>query len=222
MTVSPGPLLSVRGEAELEVAPDLASLELAVEAQGKERQGVLRLLAERTAAVRDTLSSYGSAVERVDTGTLWVSPVRPGTRRGVDKVTGYQGNAHMHITVVDFDVLGDLVLALAGQEGTVLRGPQWELRTGNPGHQQAREEAVAAAVLRARQYAAALGSSLTALIELSDQGLGGGSLRRAHVFAAAMAGGPQEQPELDLRPVPQTVHASVEARFTITPPDLDS
>lgn len=222
MTVAAQPTLAVRGEAELEVAPDLAVLDLTVQAQDRQRDAVLRALAERTRAVRTLLAGHGTAVERVDSGPLWVNPLRPGGRRGVDKVTGYQGSAQFQVTVVDFEVLGEIVLALAGLEQVALNGPSWRLRPTNPGHQQAREQAVAAALDRARQYAAALGSTLTALLELADQGLGdggghhpGGSFRMM-----AFAADQQEQPDLDLQPVPQTVHATVEARFTITPPDL--
>jgi uncharacterized protein YggE len=221
MAVAPQSTLAVRGEAELEVAPDLAVLDLTVQAQDRQRDVVLRTLAERLRTVRESLAVHGAAVERVDTGPLWVNPLRPGSWRGVDKVTGYQGSAQLQITVVDFDVLGEIVLALAGQEQTALHGPQWRLRPDNPGHQQAREQAVAAALLRARQYAAALGSTLTALLELADQGLGSDNgYHPGGMFKAMAYSQTEEQPDLDLQPVPQTLHATVEARFTMTPPDL--
>ena len=221
MTAAPQSTLAVRGEAELEVAPDLAVLDLTVQTQDRQRDVVLRTLAERLRTVRESLTAYGAAVERVDTGSLWVNPLRPGSRRGGDKVTGYQGSAQLQTTVVDFEVLGEIVLALAGQEQTALQGPQWRLRPDNPGHQQVREQAVAAALLRARQYAATLGSTLTALVELADQGLGGDGGHHPGGMFRAMAYSPSDdQPDLDLQPVPQTLHATVEARFTMTPPDL--
>ena len=78
-------------------------------------------------------------------------------------------------------------------------------------------------MLRARQYAGAPGSELTGLLSLADQGLGDGQTypgpgTGGTIHAAMAYGTLKESPELDLRPAPQTVRATVVARFTLRPP----
>ncbi|GAA1217936.1 hypothetical protein GCM10009665_04780 [Kitasatospora nipponensis] len=222
------PTVTVYGEAELEVEPDHADLHLTVQIQGRERGSVVRLLAEELRAARSLLDPYGAAVERVADGALWINPERSDSRRGAEKITGYGGGAELEVTVVEFERLGDIVVALAGLEHGTVAGPTWRLRRDHPVHEQARTQAVQAAVLRARQYASALGSELTGLVSLADQGLGEGesyvaSGNRGPVHAAVSYGSLgsfKKSPELDLRPVEQTVRATVVARFTLRPPEL--
>ncbi|MCX4750310.1 SIMPL domain-containing protein [Kitasatospora sp. NBC_01287] len=219
------PTVTVYGEAELEVEPDHADLHLTVQVQDRERESVVRLLAEELRSARSLLAPYGAAVERVANGALWINPERPGSRRGTERITGYRGSAQLHVTVVEFEQLGDIVLALAGLERGTLAGPDWRLRRDAPAHQRARAQAVEAAVLRARQYAGALGSELTGLLSLADQGLGEGETYPSpgaggRAQGSVSYGSLKERPDLDLRPVPRTVRATVVARFTLRPPDL--
>jgi hypothetical protein len=89
--------------------------------------------------------------------------------------------------------------------------------------------AVEEAVQRARQHAGALGARLTGLLHLADTGLLGEPSAPFGVAAAAMAlppgalaRGPAEPPVLQVEPGRQVVLAVVEARFTISAPDLTS
>ncbi|AXI78287.1 SIMPL domain-containing protein [Peterkaempfera bronchialis] len=218
----PPPTVAVRGEAELEVDPELARLLVTVSARDKDRGRTLTRLTERLDALRHRIASYGAAVERTETGALWVQPEYQDTKRAGERITGYRASAELRLTVVDFGVLGELLPAVADRELTVVAGPWWGLRTDSPVHRQAREQAVRASLERARQYAAALGSTLTGLVELADQGLSAGAQEYApapggFLRSAALAGA-AEPPQLELEPVKQQVRATVEARWTMTPP----
>jgi len=98
-------------------------------------------------------------------------------------------------------------------------GPVWRLRPDSAATEQARLSAVRDAVTRARQYAAAFGAHLTALVEVSDTGLGGGGLRVAGAMASMARF--EGEPHLDLVPARQEVHGSVEVRFTMSEPDQE-
>jgi hypothetical protein len=74
------------------------------------------------------------------------------------------------------------------------------------------------AVRRARQYAAAFGAELTALVEVSDVGLSGGGFRVA-AAADSMAPFLGGDIHLDLTPARQQVHGAVAVRFTMSEPD---
>jgi uncharacterized protein YggE len=166
--------------------------------------------------------STGVAVSRAVAGRL-----AAGQPAEAAEPAGYRGVVHYSITVTGFDRLGDLMARLASLELTEVGGPWWELRPGSPAYREARIAAVTDAIGRARDYAAAVGSRLAGLLELAD----------AHLLSDAGAAEPRplspsprlphrpraiglEEPVFDLAPVRQVVRATIEARFTMTPPDL--
>lgn len=224
MTPLSPPTVAVRGEAELEVDPELAHLLVTVSSRDRDRSRALARLTERLDSVRRHIASYGAAVERADTGSLWVQPEYQDTKRAGERITGYRGSAELRITVVEFSVLGELLMGTADRELTVVAGPWWGLRPDSPVHRQAREQAVRASLERAQQYAAALGSTLTGLVELADQGLstsgqehgGHGAAPGGAMRSLSLAGA--HTPHLVLEPVRQQVRATVEARWTMSPP----
>lgn len=212
-----GPVVAVRGESFREVPPELARFSVTVRARDRDRRAVLSRLAARAEAVRNLIDGYGTAIDRRETGALYV---RPELKRSGERVTGYDGRVTTTVTVVDFTILGELMLRLADQEQTTVAGPWWQLRPDSPVYAEARRAAVEAAIGRAREYAAALGAELTALLELADSGTGPQPMMaRAALFGGGMVA-EASPPELELDPQPQQVHAVVEARFAISTPTI--
>ncbi|MER7733640.1 SIMPL domain-containing protein [Streptomyces erythrochromogenes] len=219
------PRVAVRGEARLEVDPEIARIGITVSARGTDRRTALDDLTRRNNTVLDLVKSYGDPVEKLETGVLSITPEL--TRHGKgERVRAYHGRVHITAELSDFTALGELTTRLADLELTQVEGPWWALRPTSPAHGEARRQAVLEAVQRAREYADALGASLAALVELADLGTEnatpfaqapGGSGMRTMAFSADVKGGP---PPLDLEPQRQTVHAQVNARFTMTPPQL--
>ncbi|GAA1365196.1 SIMPL domain-containing protein [Streptomyces beijiangensis] len=218
------PLVSVRGEATLEVDPEIATLTITVGARGKDRRTALEDLTRRNSAVLELTKGYGEAVEKLESGSFSISPELSTHGRG-ERIRAYHGRVHITAVLSDFTALGELTTRLADLELTRVDGPWWSLRPTSPAHGDARRQAVKEAVTRAREYAQALGSDLAALLELADQGA-----ERTSSMAMAPAGfahkgygGAAEDtsaPALDLEPQRQTVYAQVTARFTMTPPKL--
>lgn len=225
--MSDEPIVAVRGEAVLEVEPEIARLGVSVTARDADRAKAMHLLNERAAAIDEIVASFGDAIEDSATTGVRVSPqLKNGKPR--ERVVGYVAVVSMTLTVRDFARLGELLAQVASQDLTEVSGPWWSLRPGSTVDRDARAAAVQDALQRARDYAAALGSEVTALIELADVGLlsdgleSGGPMR---VMAAGMATrfrGPEEPDEFtfDISPEKQVVRASVEARLRITPPAL--
>ncbi|MFE9254551.1 SIMPL domain-containing protein [Streptomyces sp. NPDC006879] len=219
------PRVAVRGEARIEVDPEIARIAISVSARGTDRRSALEDLTRRNAAALDLVKSYGEAVEKLETGTFSITPELTRHGRG-ERIRAYHGRVHLSAELGDFTVLGELTTRLADLELTRVEGPWWALRPDSPAHGEARRQAVREAVQRAGEYAGALGSSLAALVELADLGAEnvapvalaapGGTMR-----AMAYDGGAEESaPALDLEPQRQTVYACVNARFTMTPPVL--
>jgi uncharacterized protein YggE len=223
--MSDRPLLSVRGEATLEVPPEIVQLTITVTARDPKRERTLEMLAKRNAECGELLKGYGEGVERYETSGLAVYPeLRPSGRR--EQVKAYRGTVRIDVTVVDFAIVGDLVSHAADGDMTTVAGPWWRLRHDSQVHRRVRQDAARDAIVRAREYAEAVGGHLTGLVELADVGLTTEGRPQAMFAAPAPVAGmarsaaaAYEPPPIDLEPQVQVVHARVEARFTMSPPE---
>jgi uncharacterized protein len=128
------------------------------------------------------------------------------------------------VAVRDFALLDRLGTALAQQETLSIHQTVWSVDADNAAWKAVRADAIYSAIAKGRDYAAALGGSLTEVLHIADVGLlGGEGGGRAAVYAArALSGGAVDAsmqgpgaPSLD--PVPQELVAAIEARFTMTP-----
>lgn len=223
----PEPTVAVRGDYRTEVEPEYARLVATVSSAGADRDRVLTQLARRVAEIRHLVEGYGEAVERIEGHPLRAGPQFK-NGKPTEKVTGYTASTALGVVVVDFTVLGDLVLRLADADMVAVTGPSWALRPDSSAFARARTEAVREARLRAEQYAAAIGAELTGLLEIADAGLSGDRPEAAAVPLAAhrsrrsRASSVADEVEIDLTPVPLEVSATVQARFTISRPDLST
>jgi uncharacterized protein YggE len=216
--------VAVRGESVREVDPELAEFTVVVSARDRDRSTTLDRLRERAEALRQFLDRFGEAVEKRETGALHVYPESSG-KRG-ERVSAYNGSVSTTVTVTDFAALGEMMLAVGGQDQTQVHGPRWSVRPDSPVFKEARRAAVADAISRAGEYAEALSAEVVELVELADPGLSGRAEGIAQfspqgygggILSAKSAGG---YADLKLDPQRQRIQATVEARFTITAPVL--
>jgi len=210
------PIVAVRGEAQLEVPPDLATLSFTVHSAGDSADRTRAELANASGRIRELLESHGGAIERSSTSGLHVAPIF--SARSGTKITGYRGSFSTSIVVHDFDALSDLVFAITPLPNSQIDGPWWSLRRDNPAYRTVRMDAIADARRRADDYAAAFGASVADLVEVSDveaHFAGGREMR-----AFAMAKGEADEATFEFAPAIQTVSGQVTVRFTITSPDL--
>nr|WP_221375666.1 SIMPL domain-containing protein [Actinoplanes polyasparticus] len=208
------PTIVVRGEAFREVPPEQAVVSVTLSARDRDRETVVSRLLERSNELHALLAGAGDAIERRETGGVRVFPE---LKRGSERVVAYTGSVGTTVTVTDFEPLGQLLLRLAALEHAAVAGPWWQLRPGSRAGADVRREAIADALSRAREYAAAVGAGIDKLVEIADDGTsGGGPMMRAMAFDA----GAPESAGFEIDPQPQTVQASVTVRVTITQPDL--
>src|ERR1039457_5668751 len=128
------PVLAVRGEAALDVEPEIARIEVSVAATDTDRARTLQLLAERAAAVEKVLESFPDVIERSESSGARISPQQAGRPLRDREERGYLGAMHHAITVTGFDRLGEPLGALA--RGGLARGGSCGRRarcTGTPG-----------------------------------------------------------------------------------------
>ncbi|MEU7902789.1 SIMPL domain-containing protein [Actinoplanes sp. NPDC049118] len=208
------PMIVVRGEATREVPPELAVFSVTASARDRDRQTALTRLTERAAALRGHLDGFADAIERRETSGVQVRPELK--RGGGERVAAYSGSVTTTVTVTDFGVLGELLLRLADQDQVSVSGPWWQLRPGSRAGAEVRRAAIADALGRAREYAEAVGAEVDRLVEILDEGTGGGA--QPMMRMAAFGGAPEADLELDVDPQRQTVQAAVIVRVTITEP----
>ena len=203
------PLVTVRGEAQLEGPPDLATLTLTLHASSDSAERTRSQLAEGSGTVTQLLQQFETALERYSTSGLHVSPVF--NRRTPTKITGYQGTFTTQIVVADFESLSPLVLALTALPNSQIDGPWWSLRPDNQMFREARLAAIADARGRADDYAAAFGTTVSDLVEVSDLNPLGG-VREMRAFAMAKG---VDDAAFEFEPAVQTVSGQVTVRFTL-------
>jgi len=219
------PVISVRGEAALEVEPEIAVVWVAVMARDANRHKAVDLLAGRSGRVGDMIKGYGEAIEKLESGPASVYPDIKHKERG-ERVARYLGRASARVVIRDFTVLGELMARLADAELVTVAGPWWSLRPDSPLYRQARMAAARDATRRAGEYAEAFGGQLGGLIEAADVGLLSGHSDQGVVFRASAAAGSRapalagEPPSLDFEPVKQTVSAHLDARFGVVLPGV--
>jgi uncharacterized protein len=209
------PQVVVRGEAMLVVEPEIADVDVTIRVRARDRQTALERCSARQDEVAAVVAAAGDAVELTETtGVSVYLEVRD--RRAPGEPVA---SLHTRLTVGRLEAVGELVVALGRLDDVEVSGPYWRLRPDSPATEQARLAAVRDAVRRARQYAAAFGAELTALVEVSDTGLGGGGLRVAGAMTSMARF--ESEPQLDLVPARQEVHGAVEVRFTMSEPDQE-
>jgi uncharacterized protein len=218
-----GPVVTVRGEASVEVESDLVDLHLSVRSRGADRGLVVRELEARAAELAALIDRFEPAIERRSTDGFSVHPEFGGSKGG--KVRGYSGHLSTQLTLHDFDVLSDLVLGANAIELCEVGSPYWRLRHDHPAYREARLAAITDGLSRARDYAAAFGAPIVGLLSIGDDGTDVESMmpmasgRRTSFDAVEFSGG-REDLSFDFEPARQRVEGAVILRFRMSEPTL--
>jgi hypothetical protein len=229
MTNDDGTLLSVRAEARDLVAPDYAVVDGLIEHTAAAKAAAVQLVAGSLDRLLAELGALGAVP--FDEGTsrrpmTW-SAHSWSTREELyhDQQTMQMersgqliATVALRVTVRDMDVLENLSGVLAAAPGLNVHGVMWQVDWDNPAWPQVRAAAIAAAIGKARDYAAALGATVQYVEHIADAGLlGGDGTSNGVVYSAAFSrSGHHETGIPALTPVPQELIATIEARFRST------
>lgn len=217
------PVVTVRGEASVEVESDLVDLHLSVEARGTDRIEVLRLLELRAGELGRLVDRFETAIERRSTDGFSVHPEFSGSRG--QKLTGYSGSLSTQLTLNDFAVLSDLVVGVNAIELCSVGSPYWHLRRDHPAYREARLAAISDGMRRARDYAAAFGARIDSLLAISDDGMNTESVmprfKGGRAYGVRMqSGAAPEDMSFDFEPSRQRVEGAVVLRLVMSTPTL--
>jgi uncharacterized protein len=234
MTSEGSPLLSVRAEARQLVAPDYAVVDGLIEHTAGAKAEAVRLVAGSLDLLLAELAALGAVPFDASTGRrpLTWSAHSWTTREELyhdqktmqmERSGQLTATVALRVTVRDMDALENLSGVLTAAPGLNVHGVTWQVDWDNPAWPQVRAAAIAAAIGKARDYAAALGATVQYVEHIADAGLLSHESMPHQVYAAAFRGGGRHDTGVPaLTPVPQELIATIEARFRSTDVSLPS
>ncbi|HEY5455199.1 MAG TPA: SIMPL domain-containing protein [Acidothermaceae bacterium] len=230
MDAQRGLLLSVRGEAQVTVAPDFVVLFCPIVLT---RNSKAQALADSAAALHrltTDLAALGALALTADTGhaaltwsarsaTTW-DEIQHDKFTGQSEPTGkVNATVDVQITARALGAMDALGAHLSTHEDVHVRHVSWRVDADNPGWARVRAEAIHTAIGKGRDYAAALGAAVQEVLHVADAGLldgGAGQVAPGHALSAMFShgGAPPDVPSLD--PEPQVLSAIIDARLQAT------
>lgn len=211
--------ITVRGEHELHVAPERATVHLSVGIEGPERTAVVDGTLSLASPVRDGIVSRKDAGVVADWSSrrLGVRADRPWNSEGRQLAPVYRATVDFTATFSDISEMSVWISEIAGWDGVTVGHVDWHLTPDTEAavEREVATQAVGVAVARATAYAQALGLQQVEPVEIADRGLISTGNEAAHPQAVmrAAAFADVSTPTMEFEPEDITVSATVEARF---------
>lgn len=217
-------IITVRGENEARILPELAVAHVAASVDGPTRGGVVEAVAALVAPLRADLTTRKSAGTITDWASQRVAvwSDRPWNNEGAQLDLVHHASVEITATFSDFLALSDWLNSAAEQDGLQVGAVEWQLspETRAQTERAVATAAVAVAVDRAQAYATAIGRETVTPVEIADLGLltggsdGGAQPVMFKGARAMMMSADAGAPAIDFRPDDIVISAAVEARFT--------
>jgi len=155
--VSPGGrIIEVSGSGEVQAAPDLATLEIAIETHAESADHAAGLNGALAEKVRDALMSKLGDKGRMWTGGYSLTPEYSEAREGKPNVTGYTAQNSITVQTGELGLIGPLIDAAIAAGANRINSLSYSLRADS----KARSEAIAKATRDAQTQAMALADAL--------------------------------------------------------------
>jgi hypothetical protein len=216
--------ISVRGEARHVVPPDFVVIGAAVNIRDTEKQVTLDRAGRAQSAVLDALRERGGTaltVASVEAPLTWATRTFTAQHeegrdeRKARRDDGWRVHVPITVTVRELSLLDGIATALSSLADVDVWNVRWQVDARNPAWPVVRAAAIEDAIEKARDYAAALGGEVLALVHVADEGLLGGQeghgRASGRVYSASGVAEADGGPALD--PAPQEIAAVIEARF---------
>lgn len=213
-------IITVRGEHELRVAPERATIHVSVRFDGPDRPEVVERTLAAAAAVREGIESR----EASGSVTAWTSQrmnviaERPWNSEGRRLAPVHRASVDFTATFSDFSEMSVWTTELSVDDGVSIGYVDWHLtaETEAEVEREVATRAVGVAMTRACAYAEALGLSDVVPLAIADHGLiseGAPARPQPAMMRAAADASSMAFPEMDFQGEEITVSATVEGRF---------
>ncbi|CAN5840085.1 SIMPL domain-containing protein [soil metagenome] len=159
--------VTVTGSGSVNVAPDVATINLGVQAFAPTSTDAMNQLGEQSQQLTDALETAGVAPEDLQTSglSLWSRTDDEGRQ-----VVGYEASLQVTATVRDLDQLGAIIddAQQAVGDGFTIGGVSFSFADPETVLEQARIDAFESAQTKAAQYAAAAGVELGSVLSIAE------------------------------------------------------
>jgi len=188
---NPPPAISVSGEANVSVAPDLAQVEGGVTSEAKTAREASEA---NNAAMGKVLAALkGAGIDEKDYQTLRLSLqpqyAQTAPNRNAPQIIGYRASNRVIIKVRDVTKVANVIDTLVGAGANEIGGINFIVTQASKALDDARTKAVADARRKAEIYAKAAGVTLGEPINITEEGTAPPPVFRSKV-AAPMAAAP--------------------------------
>jgi uncharacterized protein YggE len=180
--------ISVTGQGEATVAPDLAVVSFAVTGTGKELGPTRDDVNERSSAVLARLRELAIAEADLNAPDVGIHPEYD-YRKG-QRLLGYRVVRHMTVKVRDLDRLGEVLDGIVIAGANEVHGATMSASDPSAAEHEALRAAVAAARAKAEVLAEAAGVALGPVTRIEEEPAPGPPQPRGAMLAVAEAAGP--------------------------------
>jgi uncharacterized protein len=198
-------IIEVSGYGEIQAAPDLATLEIAIETHAESADHAAGLNGALAEKVRDALTSKLGDKGRMWTGGYSLSPEYTEPREGKPTVTGYTAENSITVQTGELGLVGPLIDASIGAGANRISFLNYSLRADSKARSEAIGQAARDAQTQASALADALGVKLGPVIKASTESEVRPVPLTRFAGAAAMAGKVQTPIAAGQITVPATV-----------------
>lgn len=166
-------VITTTGQGSVEAVPDMASIDIGVTHEAPTAGEALRLTSEGVGAVISRLEDAGIAPRDMQTQGLSLMPVWNRQNSGTEttpQITGFVARNALKVRVRVLDDLGQILDRLVSDGANTFNGLQFSVQDPTDSIARARTEAVADAMAKAEQLAAAAGVTLGPVQSISEMG----------------------------------------------------
>jgi uncharacterized protein YggE len=217
-------IITVAGSSQLRRNPERARVRIGIGFEGSKRDSVLaatRAAHESlTGSLESLLDEEHGPVLNWHSEDIRVWGQRPWSQDNSRLPVEFHSAVFVDAEFDDFEALSEWIDVVSIREGIAIDGIDWLLsrQTERELQAEARQEAIADALTKAREYASALGLGEVTPISISDPGLLDNPVGGAPGASLMMAKGAPGGGGMELRPSAISVEAAVHARFSASTP----
>jgi hypothetical protein len=186
-------LVTVTGEATIEVAPDTAMIRIGVTSQGKSAREASDANAQKMSAVLAANKASGIADKDVQTSRLSLQPQYDSGKGGPARLLGFQVTNQLTVKIHDISGMPGVLDKAIAAGANEMSGIEFIVSEQSKLLDQARDEAIADARRKAELYAKAAGGKLGPVVSIAEEGAPMPSRPVAAMRAAAVPVAPGEQ-----------------------------
>jgi uncharacterized protein YggE len=199
------PVIVAQGEATVRQAPDVAWVQIAVEARGAKPEEARQKAADAMTAVLGTLKATVPPAN-IRTSSLAVTPEMDYTPATGSRLKGYLARNQVEVRVDNLDLLSKVMDASVTSGATSVSGLRFDVKARAQVEREALRSAVQDATERAQAIAAGAGRALGPILRLQEQRISSAPYRVAMGGAGGGGrGGATETPvnpgEIEIRAI---------------------